>query len=309
MKFSNEAKVTVTVLAAIFIVFLGFRIMNDVPIFRQSQKAITHFDRVDGLATGAYIYVNGVKVGSVQKIDLIAQDSVEVVMNFDLGIDIPKNSVAYLTSSGLLDDKVIVVEQGDASENIEYEDAIKGVYSEGLMETLEGESEELSGGVTESLDNLNGLLDRLNKVVSDGNRQNIDGMLGELNTASSEISVLLQEKRGELESSITHANRFMANLDTVSTNNKSRIDSTMAGLERSMTEIEQLSSELNQTNETLQSILKKVDRGEGTLGQLVNDPSLYNNVDSLSANMNTLIKNINDDPENYMKHLRLIEVF
>lgn len=309
MKFSNEAKVTVTVLAAILVMFIGFRIMNDVPIFRQSQKAYTHFDRVDGLSAGSYVYLNGVKVGSVKEIELVSKDSVRVTMNFDLGIDVPKNSKAYLSSSGLLEDKAIVIEPGDSEESIEYEDTIEGAYRSGFMDTFEEEGEKISNNLSDSFDNLNRVLDKVNEVVSEENQTNINQMLTELNAASSEISVLLQEKRGELESSITHANRFMANLDTVSTNNKSRIDSVVVGMDRSLSEIETLTRDLNETNKKLNNILTKIDNGEGTLGQLVNDPSLYNNVDSLSVNINTLIKNINEDPERYLKNMRLIEVF
>lgn len=309
MNLSNEVKVTITVIAALIVAFIGFRIMNDIPIFRQSQKAFTYFERVDGLTTGAYVYVNGVKVGSVKGIDLVSKDSVRVTMYFDLGIDIPKNSVARLTSSGLLDGKVVVVEPGDSPENIEYEDTIEGVYSGGLMETLEDEGERLSNNVSESFDNLNQLLEQLNQTISEENRENVNSILSDLNSASDDVSMLLENKRQELETSITHANRFLANLDTVSTTNKSRVDSALVGMERTLAEIETLSRNLNETNTRLDSILSKVDRGEGTLGELVNNPSLYNNLDSLSAEMKTLIKNINEDPGKYMKHLRLIEVF
>lgn len=308
-KLSNEAKVAITIVAAVIVAFIGFRVMNDVPIFRQSQQLVTYFDKVDGLTAGSYIYINGVKVGSVKRIDLVSTDSVKVTMNFDLGLEIPKNSVARLESSGLLDDKAIKLIRGDSSEMTEYGDTITGAYSGGVMETLANEGQELSDDVSQSFEKLNTLLEKLNGVVSEENQGRIDRVLSDLRTTTSEISGLMQDKRGELESSIDHANRFFANLDTVSTNNKSRIDSVMAGLEVSLNRIERLSSELEKTGSKLNDILTKVDNGDGTLGQLVNNPSLYNNLDSLSAQMQLLVKNINENPRNYLKHMRLIEVF
>ena len=59
----------------------------------------------------------------------------------------------------------------------------------------------------------------------------------------------------------------------------------------------------------MNSVLKKIDQNEGSLGLLLNDRSLYKNVDSLSYNLNKLIKAIEEDPERYLKHLRLIELF
>ncbi|MDZ7716715.1 MAG: MlaD family protein [Balneolaceae bacterium] len=309
MNLSNEAKVTITILAAIVVAFLGFRLMNDVPIFRQSQKAYTYFDRVDGLTAGGYIFINGVKVGSVKQIDLVNSDSVRVTMNFNLDVHIPKNSVAYLESEGLLDGKSIVIKMGDSPETIEYEDTIKGVYSGGMVESLKEEGEKLSENVSESFDKLNSLLERLNNTVSSENQAKINDILGELQTTTAEVSQMMKNKRGDLESSITHAKRFLANLDTVSTSNKTRIDSALVGLERSLNEVETLSKELSKTSTNLNNILQKIDSGEGSLGKMVNDPSLYNNLDSLSAEMKLLIKNINENPQKYLKNLKLIEIF
>lgn len=308
-KLSNEAKVAITIVAAIIVAFFGFRFMNDIPIFRQSQQVITYFDKVDGLSAGSYIYVNGVKVGSVNRIDLVETDSVQVTMNFDRDMEIPKNSVARLESSGLLDDKAIMLQRGDSPEMVEYGDTIQGVYSGGMMETLANEGQKLSGDISQSFEKLNTLLEKFNTVVSDENKTRIDDVLAELKTTTSEISGLMQKKRGELESSIDHANRFFANLDTVSTNNKTRIDSVMVGLDQSLKQLETMSAELEETGARLNDILTKVNNGDGTLGQLVNNPSLYHNLDSLSTEMQLLIKNINEDPRKYLKHMRLIEVF
>jgi len=308
-KLSNEAKVAITIVAALIVAFFGFRFMNDIPIFRQSQQVITYFDKVDGLSAGSYIYVNGVKVGSVNRIDLVETDSVQVTMNFDRNMEIPKNSLARLESSGLLDDKAIMLQRGDSPEMVEYGDTIRGVYSGGMMETLANEGQKLSGDISQSFEKLNTLLEKFNTVVSDENKTRIDDVLAELKTTTSEISGLMQKKRGELESSIDHANRFFANLDTVSTNNKTRIDSVMVGLDQSLKQLETMSAELEETGSRLNDILTKVNNGDGTLGQLVNNPSLYHNLDSLSAEMQLLIKNINEDPRKYLKHMRLIEVF
>lgn len=308
-KLSNEVKVAITVVAALIVAFFGFRFMNDIPIFRQSQQVVTYFDKVDGLSAGSYIYVNGVRVGSVNSIDLVETDSVKVTMNFNLDMEIPKNSVVRLESTGLLDDKAIMLQRGDSPEMVEHGDTIRGVYSGGMMETLANEGQKLSGDISQSFEKLNILLEKFNTVVSDENKARIDDVLAELKTTTSEISGLMQEKRGELESSIDHANRFFANLDTVSTNNKTRIDSVMVGLDKSLKQLETMSAELEETGARLNDILTKVNNGDGTLGQLVNNPSLYHNLDSLSAEMQLLIKNINEDPRKYLKHMRLIEVF
>lgn len=308
MNISNELKVALTILAAIAVGFLGYRFMSDMPVFRQSITVHTHFDQAGGLSGGNNITINGVKVGSVQNVNLEG-DSVHVRLNFDLGMEIPRNSVAYLESSGILGDKAIVVERGDSQVYLEYGDTIKGVYSGGMMETLQTEGEQLSEDVSESFGQLNSLLVELNDIVDEETQGKVDQTLMNLQATTGEISSLLQGKRSELESSIDHARQILATVDTVSMRNGSRVDSVLVGLDESMKEVERLSRELNKTNAQLSQILAKVNDGEGSLGKMINDPGLYDNLENLSGEMNRLIENINEDPGEYLKHMRLIEVF
>lgn len=309
MKISNELKVALTILAAIVVGFVGYRVMSDLPLFRQSTIVHSYFSRTDGLSPGNYVYINGVKVGSVKKMELLKGDSVKVTMNFDLGVEVPQNSVAYLESSGLLDEKAIIVERGDAKQNLQYGDYMKGVYRGGMMETLKEEGQELSEDVSESFGKLNKLLAQLNSMLDDSTKGRVDSVLQNLKNTSEEISTLFENKRGEIESSIEHAQQFLANVDTVSARNKARVDSVMIGLDRSLDKLETLTHNLNETNSQLNQILTKINEGKGSLGKMVNDPTLYNNLESLSAEMNSLVKNINENPRKYLKHMRLIEVF
>lgn len=308
-KISNELKVALTILAALAVGFLGYRLMSDLPVFRQSTIAYSYFQRADGLSPGNYIYINGVKVGSVKRMQLTSGDSVKVIMGFDLGIIIPKNSVAYLESSGLLGEKAIVIERGDSDQPIEYGGRLKGVYRGGMMETLKTEGEQLSEDVSESFGQLNKLLAELNGLLNKENKGKIDATLNNLQTTTAEISDLFKNKSTELEASITHAQRFLANIDTLSTQNKAQVDSALTRLNKASKQIEILSRNLNETNKKLNQILTKINNGQGTLGKMVNDTTLYYNLESLSAGLDSLIKNINENPGKYLKHMRLIEVF
>lgn len=309
MKISNELKVALTILAAIVLGFIGYRVMSDLPLFRQSQIIHSTFDRTDGLSPGNYIYINGVRVGSVKKMELTKEDSVALTFSFELGLNIPKNSVAYLQSSGLLDEKAIVVERGDSPEMLEYGDTMRGEYRPGMMESLKDEGQELSEDVSESFEKLNSFLAQLNDVLDEDAKGKIDSVVQNLNNTSQNIATILDNKRTEIESSIRHAERFLSNIDTISTDNKAKIDSVLTGLDKSLNELETLSKDLNKTNSELHDILAKINAGEGSLGKMVNDPALYNNLESMTREMDSLIKNINENPRKYLKHMRLIEVF
>ena len=108
---------------------------------------------------------------------------------------------------------------------------------------------------------------------------------------------------------ILEARNTMENISDLSSDNKESLTTLIKNLESSSAKLDTLSSGLNKTNITLNEVLVKINNGEGSLGKMVNDPSLYNNIDSLSVNLNELIKNINENPGQYLKHMRLVEIF
>lgn len=309
MNISNELKVALTILAALILGFVGYRLMSDLPVLRQSNVIHTYFERADGLSPGNSVYIKGVRVGSVKRMELLPGDSVEVTMNFDLDVEIPRNSIAYLESSGLLDEKAIIVERGDSDLNLQYGDYIKGEYRGGMMETLKQEGEQLSEDVSESFEKLNQLLAQLNIMLDDTTRGKVNEVLEDLQTTAETVSRIFENQSEDMELSVEHARKFLANMDTISTRNQSRVDSVLIGLDSSVKELEILSRDLNKTNAELTQILSKINEGEGSLGKMINDPTLYHNLESLSGEMDSLVKSINEDPGRYLKHMRLIEIF
>ena len=103
--------------------------------------------------------------------------------------------------------------------------------------------------------------------------------------------------------------KTLETIEDLSDNSRASIEQSIKNLEVLSVEMSRLTIELSTISITLNSVLRKMDQGEGSLGLLLNDGSLYKNVDSLSYNLNKLIKAIDEDPERYLKHLRFIEVF
>ena len=306
---SNQIKVTLTLVMAIVIAFLGYRFMKDLPFFHESKVIYTNFEKVNGLTSGSPIYINGVKVGSVDNIQLKGQDNVRVALNFNNDININKGSVAYLESNGLLGNKVISIQKGSSSKMVPNGGTIRGEYSSGMLGSLQQSGHKLAQDASQSFDKLNHALGQVQQMLNHKNRLKIDQMLTNLQQSTEQLSLLMKQKRKKMEKSIDHANQFLGNLDTVTTQNKTRIDSAMAGLNHSMQNLKEISEKLDKTNAKLNSILTKINNGKGSMGKLVNDPSLYNNIDSLSVRLNRLVGNINKHPTRYLKGLKLINLF
>lgn len=309
MNISSEAKVGITVLLAGLAAVVGFRFMSDVPILSQSQKIQTTFVRTDGLGTGSQVFVKGVKVGSVSEVQLTASDSVQVIMRLDMNRQLPKGTIAYLTSLGLIEGKSIVLELGTSDENVEYGGTIEGVYVQSMLESLGSKGEALGDDLSSTFTELNSFLEQLNETFDEDAQSSLDQTLANTSEATQRIASILDEKQDEIDSAITSGSSMLAQLDTLAADNRPRVDSLIVSLEENIRELEKIRIELEGASAGLNDIIEKINTGQGTIGKMVNDPSLYNNLDSLSIELNELVKGINEDPGRFLKHMDIIELF
>ncbi|MEP1152511.1 MAG: MCE family protein [Balneola sp.] len=307
---SNEMKIGLVVLAAIIIAVIGFRVMRDQPIFRQSNFLYTTFDRVDGLLPGNFVQIKGNKIGSVKEMVFSPEtDSTKVTLGITTEFMIPKGSKAVLKKPGPLGAVTIEIVRGSSEDKIEWGEYIPGEIDGGIFETFSTKGETIADELTKSLTHLNGLMVKLDSSVYADNRDPIRNTLTSFEKTGKDVQQLIAKRKHDIDSMIVSMSRITQNLDEVTGNNKEEIDSMLTNLNNASSELEKLSKELNKTTLTLNDILVKMNDGTGTFGKMINDESLYTNLDSLSFNLNELVKNIQKDPKKYLKHMRLVEVF
>lgn len=309
MNISSETKVGITVLLAAIAAVIGFRFMSDVPILSQSQKIEATFPRADGLASGSQVFVRGVKVGSVSRVELTSLDSVNVTMRLDVDRPLPKGSVAYLTSLGIIEGNSIVIELGDSEEDLEFGGRIEGVYVESMVESLGSKGQELSDDLSSTFTELNSFLEQLNSTLDDDARMSLNSTLQNTSRATQQVADMVEQKEDEVNLAINSGSTMLARLDTLTRDNRPRVDSLVASLERNINELEKIRTELEGASSGLNDIIEKINSGQGTVGKMVNDPQMYDNIEELTDELNKLVKGINEDPGRYLKHMKLIEIF
>lgn len=309
MKMSNEVKVGITVLLAFLVAVIGFRFMRDVPIFRQTMEITAQFDRGDGISQGSIVNVRGVKVGSVSEVRLTDDNNVKIRMRLDGRTRVPANSVAQLTSLGIVDGKSIVLQLGDSDELAEHGDEIEGVYVESMTEMLGNRGEDLADDASASLSELNAFLKQLNRTFDEERGDQIGDTFGNAERATRQISEILEQKKSDIEQAISAGSNMMSQLDTLATDNRPKVDSIMESLEYNVAELAKVREEMERATANLNNILEKIDGGEGTLGKLVNDPEMYDNLNELTIEMNNLVRGINENPGRYLRHMSIIELF
>jgi phospholipid/cholesterol/gamma-HCH transport system substrate-binding protein len=308
-KFSNELKIGLVVLFAIFIGYMGFRIMKDEPIFSQVNVLYTKFDTVEGLIRGSNVYLNGFKIGTVREMQyLVQEDSALITLNITEDIQLPKGSMAQLASPDFLGSSTIRIIKSNSSESLEWGSYLKGIQKEGLLNTFTDRGTAISDSVAVTITLLNEKLRALD-FLNQQSSNDIGSALSNVKQTSDYLLEAVTSNSDELTDMIGSAKRSLETIEDISDSSRASIEQSIKNLELLSVEMSQLTRELSATSTTLNSVLEKMDRGEGSLGLLLNDPSLYENVDSLSYNLNELIKGIKEDPKRYLKHLRLLELF
>ena len=309
MKLSNEVKVGITVLLAVVVAIVGFRFMRDIPIFRQSMEISATFDRADGISNGSLVYIQGVRVGSVNRIALTPETRVNIRMRIDTDVPIPRGSIAKLTSLGIVEGKSIVIDLGTSDQFVEFGEEIEGVYAETMMEVLGQRGEELGDDVSNAIYELNMFLRQLNETLNDDARMTLNETLNNVSTTTGRVAEILEGKQQEIDTAIESGSRMLSQLDTLVTDTRPQVEALMATIEKNIAELEGVRMELESAASNFNEILEKINRGEGTIGLLVNDPSMYENLDSLTIELNNLIKGINENPGRYLRHMSIIDIF
>jgi ABC-type transporter Mla subunit MlaD len=299
MNLNNELKIGIVVLAATVIAFFGFRFMRDEPLLSSVNILNTKYDSVEGLVRGSSIYMKGFKVGSVRELRYLPEeDSVLVVMSITEPIQVTEGSYAQLASPDFLGSATIQIIKSRNSNVIEWEGFIPGRKKSGVLDAFSSEGASMADSVQVTLELVNELLRGMNDL-EDGAASEIEATVSNFKSFSEVLEEVINNRQAEIDSMIFATNNTMQNLSSIS-------DSSSDDLQALLSNLEAFSADLDMLSE---SFLSKMDAGDGTLAKMLNDPSLYNNLDSLTFNLNELIQNIQDNPKEYLKHMRLIEIF
>lgn len=249
------------------------------------------------VSSGARVYLHGVDVGSVSGVQLGDRG---VVLGLDVSgdVDIPRDSRAVIEPSGFLGSQMVRLVPGGAQEPLAAGDTIAA----GTGPSLQSVATRLGGRAED-------VLDRTARILSDSTVRALRTGAGDLSGTLQELQRLVRAERETIGRLLESLNRTSDNLARATSGPE---------MERTLTRLDSLTRELNRTSEgltasseSLASILDKTDRGEGSLGKLVNDDRLYERVTAAAENLQTaseevaaLSKDIRQRPERYLEGIR-----
>ncbi len=302
MKVSNETKVGILAAFAITLLILGFNFLKGKNLMAKKDTIYAVFPKVDGLSTSDAIRMNGLQIGNVTQMEEGDQDLTSVVVGFHLtrDINIPDDSYAVINANPLGATSVNII-KGVSKKFIENGDTLRTVVSAGMLDDLKKTMTPVVDNVNNTLSSVDSLVEQLGLLLDPDTRANLQQTIANLSDATNSLNELLDTKKGALASTLNHVNSITGNLKNQN-DSINRIISNTGELTRKLAtlEVEQTLQKVQSTVEQLNSTLMRINSGEGTAGKLVNDPKLYQNLNSTANSLNILLQDLRLHPKRYI---------
>lgn len=303
MKIANETKIGVLAAVAIVLLILGFNFLKGNSLFQHTKKLYAIFDNVEGMEVSNNVQINGLSVGSVAAInesdkDLKGGIVVTIIMKKD--VHIPENSIAVI-NSGLISSSSIIIDKGDATEYLNDGDTLATKQKSNLFAQVEQSVNPVIlklGGTLESLDSL---VEVIGAMFDPRLKNNFSAIIANLAASSASLQKIMNAQTGALAQSLKNMDDFTGNL----AKNNDHINKTMENVEKTTSNL--AAARIPETVESMQStinelkgLLGKMNSNNGTLGLLLNDKKLYQNLESTSRSMNILLDDFRLHPKRYV---------
>ena len=308
MKISNETKVGALAVVSITLLILGFSFLKGKKLFSNSKSLIGKFGNINGLANSNPVMINGMQVGTIYKITP-TKDMREILVNINItsDINVPNNSIAVIKPN-LLGTTTLEIKLGDSHVYLKNNETIITEANAGIINDVLKKVDPVLYELKNTISSIDSFVIKLNGVIDPGAKNNIASALGNLNklttsliVSSASLEALLNTQTGTLAKTLNNLSSVTGNLAA----NNDRITAVLTNLDKTATklsglELQKTLDSLDATISSLKSIVSKFNTNTGTIGLLLNDPSLYKNLASSSNKLNLLIDDIRVNPKRYV---------
>lgn len=308
MKVSNETKVGAIAVVAIALLFLGFNFLKGKRLFSKSTTLYAKYENIMGLQKSNPVFVNGLQVGTIYDIRTDKNfKSILIELNITKDVFIPSNSIAIIKSNPLSTPS-IEIKLGDAVAHLNNKDTIITQASGGIFGDILEKMDPVLYQVRNSVSSLDTLLGNFNSILDPSAKNNIGATLANLNAvtaamtqSTASLNQLLNTQTGALAKSLNNVSAITGNFAA----NNEKINSVVSNLDVATNklanlELEKAVNTLNQTMNDLKATVAKINSTDGSMGKLINDPVLYNNLASTGNKLNLLLDDIRVNPKRYV---------
>ncbi|HZW77916.1 MAG TPA: MlaD family protein [Flavobacteriaceae bacterium] len=296
MTLSKEVKTGILVIGAILLLIFGYNFLKGTNIFLSKRIFFVRYPNVEGLAKSAPVTINGLIVGKVENIEF-AKERGWLVVKFSLEEDIEfsKKSVARIYSEGLIGGKSLgIFPDYDFHDIAKSGDTLIGETEDSMMATVTKALGPLEEKVNNTLATIDTLLYNINDIVDEPTRKHLRGAIENLNRTLNSISGVSENLNVVLRNNTSKLDHTFTNLDKTAGNLAQLTDSL------SLLETGKLARDIQDVVDRMQIIMVDVEQGKGTVGKLLRDDTVYENLEGASRQLEQLLQDLKLNPKRYV---------
>lgn len=295
MKITKEIKVALLVLVSIALLLWGYNFLKGKNLFDNSRKFYVEYENVEGLSTASFVTINGLNVGKVSNITIQPSGKLLVELTMTNPVEIPKASKAIIYSPALIGGKQIAIETNFSSKELaETGDFLIASNKSGLLDGLGEKADPI-------IQKLDSVLYNVNKLVVSVN-----------NTLDPVAQSNLKHALLELDHTLTNARGITDRFNQIVGGNQNNIDQIIGNFNAASLNINKMSENLSQADingivqkfdraaNNIDRIVADIDKGDGSIGKLLKDEELYDNINKASNELNQLVEDVKLNPSRYV---------
>ncbi len=311
VKIKKEIKIGIVFVIATVVLIWGLMYLKGLELFRTNRTFYAVYDHVNGLVAANPILIKGLQVGQVKKIYFHPRDPRKIIVELYILGDypIPKNSFARIFSSSLLGSREVEIIPGDSQVMAQNGDTLFSQTEATLGEEVNRQLLPLKNKAENLISSIDSIAVIIQEVLNKNTRENlveaiehVKQTLENIAHATHNLDTLVDSERNNLAAIIGNVESISRNLK--GNNDKiTNIITNFSDISDSLTKarIPETLLQVNKVVTDLELVLQKINKGEGTVGQLVNNEQLYKEVEKAARDLNLLLEDIKANPKKYVK--------
>lgn len=296
---NKELKIGLFAVLILVISFFLINFLRGEDILNREIDVQASFADVQGLVPSAPVFVKGYKAGKVSEVSYDSESCCfNVICSVSKQFAVPVDSKLTIFSTDIMGSKGVRIDLGHSSEYVADGDSLTPAFEAGMMDALAVEISPLMAKLNSTLDSLSVTVAGVNRLLSDSNQTSISRTLAHLENTLYNVSSLsrtVNGKSAEIETFISELTSLSGKLDKIVENAASALD----GADKFMTTLNE--SDIQGLVDSFRKVLVSLHDPEGTIGKLFVDSSVYDSVDSLLSDVDSLVNKIQENPKKYLK--------
>ncbi len=289
MKLTKEIKIALVAIVGILIMYFGINFLKGMNLFSTNNAYYMTFDDIQGLGASTPIYADGYKVGTVDGLEYDYKENGPIKVKVDINKDlrIPQGSKAEIVKDLMGNLQVNLLLANNPRERVEPGGVIPGAVNGGMMD----KAANLIPVVEKMLPKLDSILTSVNALLADpalaASLHNVETITSNLTVSTRELNTLMAGLNKQVPGMIGKANGVL--------DNTNRLTANLASLD-----VQGTLNKVNQTLESAHQFTEKLNSNQGSLGLLMNDTKLYDNLTSTMGHADSLVIDLKAHPKRYV---------